>query len=245
MIRPRRGWRVVLVGLLLLAGCSHEKPYGVEARLRLPAGSGREVWAVAPAIDLSGENLIDPLLQGDSLFRELQTVLGLTALPVNRAAQVYAALGIRQVQSQADADLVLSNLGATGLVVPTITLYDPYDPPKVGATLTLFRRSAKLQPPARSDATPREQARDALPPPGSTLPVNFAPGTVQATGVFDAANGSVRVALAEYADGRYDPRGPAAEREYLLDVDRYTGWVYYELLHDLVKNWRDATKAAK
>ena len=236
----------VIMALLLLPlwGCQHEQPYGTETRLRLPRGTGREVWAVAPAIDLSGENLIDPLLQGDVLFREVQTVSGLTALPVNRAAQAYAALGIRQVQSQADADLVLSALGATGLLVPTVTIYDPYDPPKVGATLTLFRRSGKLQPPAKEGRTPRDLARDALPPPGSTLPVNFAPGTVQATGVFDAANGSIRAALADYAEGRYDPRGPAAEREYLLSADRYSGWVYFELLQDLIKNFHEATKAS-
>ena len=243
----RRLLFILLPLLLAVIGCADPViPYGQEDRLSLPRGTAGEVWAVAPALDLSGENQIDPLLQADILFRELQTVKYVTALPVNRAAEVYAALGIRQVQSQTDADLVLGALGATGLVVPTITIYDPYDPPKVGATLTLFRRSVGFGPTTGQNA--RDAAAAGVPAEGSGLPAGsaagFAPGTVQATGVFDATNGSIRAAVFEYAYGRYDPYAASARREYLLSADRYCGWVYNELLGDLIKHWRAATAAS-
>ncbi len=43
-------------------------------------------------------------------------------------------------------------LGCDGLVIPTVTAYDPYDPPKFGASLQLFvkpgtfNRLPKLDP---------------------------------------------------------------------------------------------------
>src|SRR3954453_12745490 len=53
---------IAFVATLLLAGCNHHEPqYGTEIQLAMP-GLKRQVWAVAPTIDLSGEN-VDPLLQ--------------------------------------------------------------------------------------------------------------------------------------------------------------------------------------
>ena len=47
-------------------------------------------------------------------------------------------------------------------------------------------------------------------------------------------NGSVREKLTDYADGRQDPVGPLGKREYLLNMDRYCGFVYHELIRDLL-----------
>jgi len=52
--------------------------------------------------------------------------------------------------------------------------------------------------------------------------------------MFDAANGSVRELLADYAAGRNDPAGPLGQREYILNMDRYCGFVYHELIRDLM-----------
>ena len=86
--------------LAAVPGCSKPPQYGVEHVLLFPGQKG-QVWAVAPAVNLSGQREVDPLLQSDLLFQQLQEVRGLTVIPVNRVVEVYAALRIEQVQSPA------------------------------------------------------------------------------------------------------------------------------------------------
>jgi hypothetical protein len=214
---------------LLLAGCeSHAPKYGTELQLAMH-GLARQTWAVAPTIDLSGEN-IDPLLQSDIVFDQLQQVHGLTVIPVNRVIEVFASLKISQIQSEEQAAVVCDLLGCDAIVVPTITLYDPYDPPKVGASLQLFQKSASFSRPEQ--VNPQELARQAAPELTQSLPATGA--FVQAVGVFDAANGSTREAMYLYADGRQDPTGPLGKKEYLVDMDRYCGFAYTSLIRDLL-----------
>jgi len=189
-----------------------------------------EVWAVAPAINLSGYGSVDPLLQADLLYAQLQQVRGLTVVPVNRVAEVYATLNIEKVQSEQQAALVCEMLGCDRLVVPTITAFDPYMPPKVGASLQVLNRPGNGARQASVD--PRELARQAAPHETDSLPST--PQFVQAVGMFDAANGSVRDALARYAAGRNDPVGPMGQKEYLASIDRYCGFVYHELIEQVI-----------
>ena len=62
--------------------------------------------------------------------------------------EVYVGLGIEQVQSPEQAALVCDLLGCDALLVPTITAFDPYDPPKLGASLHLFRKPGTYARPA-------------------------------------------------------------------------------------------------
>jgi hypothetical protein len=227
--------RSIIAGILLFApiiGCQSEtKPYGTEAQTYLP-GKGRQVWAVAPAVNLSGQT-VDPLLQADDLFEQLQQVHGLTVIPVNRVAEVFAALHLGKVQSPEQAALICEQLGCDGLIVPTITIFDPYDPPKLGAALQIFEKGKIAIPP---NVDVHELSRDATPPPTAVLPSAKDAGFKQAVGMFDATNGSVREKLALYARGRHDPLGPLGEREYVLNMDRYSGFVYHELIRDLLRS---------
>lgn len=223
---------LILGALLGAIGCeAPPKPYGIEARLRLP-GAARQVWAVAPAINLSGETGPDALLQADLVYQQLQQVQGLTVVPVNRVVEVYAGLRMENVKSAEQAYLICDLLGCDALVVPTVTAYDPYDPPKVGASLQLFRKPRDYERPSSID--PRELARAAAPPMGQSLPEK--PGFVQAVGMFDSANGSVRQAVFQYAQGRNDPLGPMGQREYLESMDRFCGFVYNALAADLLRS---------
>ena len=228
---------IILAAFVVVAtgsGCAPKDPtYGTEYIRRLPR-DGRAVWAVAPAINLSGQREVDPLLQADLLYEQVQQVRGLTVIPVNRVAEVYAALGIEQVQSAEQAALVCDLLGCDGLLVPTVTAFDPYDPPKLGASLHLFRKPGTYARPANVD--PRELARAASPPAEQSVPRDGE--FVQSVGMFDAANGSVREALFAYAKGRNDPMGPMGTREYLVSMDRYCGFVYQSLTGDLLRSMR-------
>jgi hypothetical protein len=162
-------------------------------------------------------------------------------IPVNRVVEVYAALRIDQVQSPEQAALVCEQLGCDGLVVPTVTAFDAYDPPKFGGALQLFRRSAHVAAAAARPANvdPRDLARAAAPLPTEPMPAANDPAAfVQAVGMYDAANGTVRQALWGYAHGRHDPLGPMGRREYLQSMDRYTGFAYHQLVEHLLRSIR-------
>jgi hypothetical protein len=225
-----------IIGLFLIlivlagSGCARRtRPYGLEQQLALPT-TQRQVWAVAPAVDLSGQQ-IDPILQADLLYQQLQQVRGLTVIPVNRVAEVYSALRLTRVQSEEQAALVIEALGCDGLIVPTVTAFDPYNPPKFGVALQWFgRHGGRREGPA---IDPRELARQAAPAQDQPLPRQGQ--FVQVVGMFDAANGSVREAVRDYARGRSNPAGPMGSAEYLLNMDRYCGFVYHSLIADLLR----------
>ena len=88
--------------------------------------------------------------------------------------EVYASLKISQVQSEEQAAAVCDVLGVDALVVPTVTLYDPYDPPKFGAALQVFEKPAGYVLPEAGESTQ------------PSIPVGK--GFRQAVGIFDAAN---------------------------------------------------------
>jgi hypothetical protein len=223
----------VLLGATMLAvGCEPKPPpYGSESQLYL-AAKKRQVWAIAPAINLSGQKDVDPLLQADLLYQQLQQVHGITVVPVNRVVEVYAGLRLEKVQTAEQATIVCDLLGCDALVVPTVTAYDPYDPPKIGASLQVFHKPRNYTRPDNVDVhglarsvTPG--ANDSLPPPDAQF--------LQAVGMFDAANGTTRDAVLEYAKGRHDPVGPMGAKEYMVSMDRYGGFVYHSLTVDVLR----------
>jgi hypothetical protein len=214
--------------LLTLSACSNKPPeYGTEPAIFLP-GTARQTWAVAPAVNLSGVTQVDPIIQADLLYAQLQQTAGLNVIPVNRVVEVFAALRIEQVQSEEQAAIICNMLGCDALCVPTITAYDPYDPPKIGASLHLFRKTNVLN----TGIDPRELVRRASPKPNESTPArsNF----VQVVGMFDAANGSTRAAALLYAQGRNDPAAPYGAKGYLIEMDRYSGFVYHSLIEELL-----------
>ena len=221
----------VFAACLLSGACTPGDPaYGREDVKSLST-KRRQVWAVAPVINLSGERGVDPFLQADLVFAQLQQIRGVTAIPVNRGAEVYATLRIDKVASPEQAALVCDLLQCDGLVVPAVTLYDAYNPPKLGAAMQLFLKPNAYNRPPNVD--PRELAKRATPQQVDPLPAAGG-DVIQAVGMFDAANGSVRDRLKAYAAGRHDPVGPLGEKEYLVSMDRYCGFAYSELIEQLI-----------
>ena len=213
--------------LLTLSACSQKPEYGTEPQIFLP-GTARQTWAVAPAVNLSGVTQVDPIIQADLLYAQLQQTAGLNVIPVNRVVEVFSALRIDQIQSEEQAAIICSMLGCDAICVPTITVYDPYDPPKMGASLHLFRKTNVLI----NGVDPRELVRRASPKPNESTPARS--DFVQVVGMFDAANGSTRAAALLYAQGRNDPAGPYGAKGYMIEMDRYSGFVYHSLIEELL-----------
>ena len=132
-------------------------------------------------------------------------------------------------------------LGCDALVVPTITAYDPYDPPKFGGSLAVFHRSAAGARKAEF-IDPHDLDREAAPKPVGPPSIADNSNVIQAVGMYDATNGSVRDALFGYARGRNDPQGPLGQREYILSMDRYCGFAYHMLIEQVLRSAGRASK---
>ena len=212
-------------------GCNETvPPYGREQTKTLNT-KRRQVWAIAPAINLSGERGVDPFLQADLVFQQLQQVRGVTVVPVNRVAEVFATLRIDRIASPEQAAVVCDLLQCDGLIITTVTIYDTYAPPKFGGAVQLFvKPGAFIRPP---DVDPRELVKRATPKEVDPMPGGNA-DVIQVVGMFDAANGTVRDRLSLYAAGRHDPVGPMGEKEYYASMDRFCGFAYSELIEQLI-----------
>lgn len=227
-----------------LAGCEQPpRPYGTERQMFLP-GERRQVWAVAPAVNLSGQKVVDPILQADLVYQQLQQVHGLTVVPVDRVVEVMAGMHVDRIQTADQAAVVCDLLGCDALVIATVTVYDPYDPPKFAGSLQVFNKPQEYVHPEKVNLrelarSPSETAGDpmALPPPDTRF--------MQAVGMFDAANGTTRDALNDYALGRNDPTGPMGVREYVKNMDRYCGFAYSALAADLLRQLEDRERPKK
>ncbi len=232
MRRTRHIWiAMTLLASLGLASCETAEPAYSRETPKVLLTKRRQIWAVAPVMNLSGEKGVDPILQADLLFQQLQQVRGLTVIPVNRVVEVYASLRIDHVSSPDQAALVCDLLQCDGLLVSSCTIYDPYNPPKFGLAMQLFLKPGSYARPANVD--PRELVRRAAPRESEGIAVVNA-DIVQAVGMFDAANGSVRDRIKMYAAGRHDPVGPLGEKEYFVHMDRFCGFVYSELIDQLI-----------
>jgi hypothetical protein len=123
-------------------------------------------------------------------------------------------------------------LGCDGLVVPTVTIYDPYDPPKMGASLQLFPvagtlgQGASVVDPHALDRSPT------LDPYAMAKPVDLQ----QSVGIYDSADGTVRDRANAFAAGRADPNSPLGSGVVYLDMDQYGSFVYHELITDLLNH---------
>ena len=228
-----RIWAALFLTATLLGGCSDPPPeWGMETGTLYIPGHRRAIWAVAPVVNLSGQRAVDPILQADLVFQQLQQVEGVAMIPVNRTVEVLASLKLDSIQSEKQAALVCDLLGCDGLIVPAITIYDPYNPPKFSAAMQLY-----LKPPAQArtaSVNPRELARQAAPTPDQ-LPAHPTE-VIQAVRMLDAQNGSVRDAIKRYAAGRHDPSGPLGDREYLVVMDRFCGFAYHVLIADVLNS---------
>ncbi len=164
------------------------------------------IWAVAPVVNLSGQSGLDPLLEADLLYQQLQQVKGMVVIPVDRVVQVQQSMGLREISNARQAADIAKAVGADGLVMATVTAWYPYMPPRMAASLEYI--------PATGSGTPNRE--------------------MQAVGMFDANAGSVQKLLADYAVGRVNPNGPYAEKEFTVSMDRYSGFVYWQLLSQLI-----------
>lgn len=222
---------VMLVGCGLVFGCAKPPELMPPEKLVSPYSTtaGRPLWAVVPLANESGTTVADVLMVTDALVARTAEIPGITVLPLNRTLAAMRAIRMPVVSSPADARRLADTLGAEGVIVGSITAYDPYDPPKLGLTLGLYTRdrSRNAIDPRRLQAT------------GADVPVAGAFGDEPAALVsehLDAQNHEVLMNLKRYAEGRHDPSSAMGWRRYTASMELFTEfaayWSVYRLLEE-------------
>lgn len=218
----------ILAALLPLAGCSSNEKLQDPVRLRSPYENA-QVWAVAPFTNESGVSTVKIDQVADRFTEEVEQIEGVRAVPVNRVFSAMHQLQINGIHSPGDAIAVMSLLGVDGIIVGTVTAYDPYSPPRFGASIQLYRHDVWRGGGVNTVELTRAPTERISP---GQLPSN-APAA-QASGVFDAKDNQTLTQLQDYAKGRTEPGSAFGSRIYQADMDLYTQFAAYELLDELL-----------
>ena len=219
-------------GLWIAVGCAawHDKPYGEEQQLFLP-GEHRQVWAIAPAINISGESQIDPLLQSDLVYQEMQKIHGLTVIPVDRVVEVYASLKIDKIQNERQAYDICKALGLRRAGGPDGDGVRPVRPAEIRSVTAVVREARDVSAaaearPARTGTQRRRQRRCRRCRRRTTWP-RWLKFTTRRTE-------RCAIGFRRIRQGRTDPNGPLGVNEITQSMDRYCAFGYHELLNELL-----------
>jgi hypothetical protein len=211
-----------VVASVILAGCSSTP----RDTLRAPRTTiapynqleGDVVWAVAPLTNESGVSIARTDALADSLVGAITDVQGISCLPFNRTLAAMQALNLRAVRTPSEAQMLANALGADGIVVGTITSYDPYTP-ELGVALALYAKPGSLR--TREQAWNPKDLRTATSESPGTFAIAGEP-LAQVHERFDAKNNQVLMDVQAFADGREKHATALGWRRYLASMDLFS-----------------------
>lgn len=196
---------------------------------------GEALWAVVPLNNESGVSFVDTLAFSDTLTQVISEVRGLACVPMNRTLAALRAMGNRPINTPQGVRALANFMGVDGVVIGSITAYDPYDPPKIGINLALFLRDTgresevidpiKLQA-AYTDAVKTTQT-NYLEKPASTVSEHF-----------DAASHDVQLEVRRFATGRTDPDSSLGWRTSFISMDLYRKFAAHQAVARLLESER-------
>ena len=200
---------------------------------------GEVLWAVIPLANESGTEVFDPLLISDKLVAAVEEVEGVRAVPLNRTLQAMRSLGLKGVSEPGQVRHLATVMGVDGIIVGTITAYDPYDPPTIGLSLALYARTdamgGSVGPDPIDPRTLTAAPTDTRARPAGRL--GDRPAAVVSANL-NARDHSVLAALRDYAEGRHDPISAMGWRRYTASMDLYTQFATQHLVAALVEQER-------
>ncbi len=223
---------VIVTGILASGGCGiipPPSPLKQPVTLQSPVDHNR-LWAVAPFANESGVSTVDGARVADAFREELEQVHGIDTVAVNRVLAVMRAANLQAVSTPDQARQLAAMLDVDGIVVGTVTTWDPYPPPTLGMAVQVFGQGPRAQASVDPYALSRAWGSDDV----ALGQVGSAPASAQATGMFDSRNNQVLAWLEHYAKGRTEPNEAFGSDVYLMNMDLYTRFVTYRLIHDLL-----------
>ena len=222
----------LILGMTVVGGCQYKMPTALDS----PWLPRQEVWAIAPLANESGVSHVDRLGVTDSLVLETASINGIDVLPLNRTLEVMLALdiGLDGIPTTSEYEQICRVLGADAILVGTIMAYNPYQPLRLGSSIQLLRpqgRNSRVVMDTRSLSMAVGEGA-----PRSLGPVSRPPAPVQASGIFDAENHGVLIAMEAYSEGRSTQNLARSDLGlYHLDMDDYAEFVFHQLLRRLLE----------
>lgn len=222
---------LVTTALIAVLGCDSQPKLVQPSSLNSPWPTS-QTWAVVPFANESGVSIVDTFAIADSFQAEIDGVEGISCLPVNRTVAAMRAANLRSLQSDADVHLLMETLGVDGLVVGTVTAYDPYRPLQLGIAAQVYTGTKPPEP-----TSPNLESMTMATTEG-TKAADVAPTgpSSQYSRVYDASNHDVLALLASYASGRVDPKSGAGAAVYTLTMSSYQRFVAYDVTRQLLMN---------
>lgn len=228
---------VVLVAIMVvtaLSGCQSAPRAELQPVQTLispyDTSRGEVLWVVAPLANESGVTLFEPKEITDKLIAATEEIRGVRTVPLNRTMQAMVALEMRSVRSPSDALKLAEALGADGILVGTITTYEPYTP-KLGLTVGLFGRGEAMG--SDQGATDVRELRTAT---SEERPrTRFGTGPLSlVSSHLDGKNHQVQADVRNYARGRQEGQSALGWKRYLSSMDLFAEFASYHVLDQLV-----------
>jgi len=226
---------LVLAVTSFLGGCRGGEPALTAPRTIVApydTSRGEVLWAVVPLRNESGTSLVDVGGMSDKLVAAVEQVEGVRCLPLNRTLQAMTVLGYSSLRTPADARSLAQAMGVDGVLVGSITAYDPYGP-TLGLSLALYGRPGSMAQ-GRQPLDPRTLATKATETAPATWSREEGPVAVVSQHL-DAKNHQVQMDARAYAEGRL--KGPSALgwRRYLASMDLFSDFGAYRAVDELIK----------
>ena len=238
---PARAVVVRALALMLTAAVAGLLPSGCAARPELvPPGvvvspyAADAALAVIPLRNESGASFIDTDAVSDKIIAELAQARGIRCLPLNRTIEAMRALELPAVTTPIQAQQVARAMGVDGIIVGTITAFDPYNPPVFGVSLALYAQPSLGGGGGGPLDDPRLlsfQATDA----GYTGGASNEPTSVESVHL-DARSHDVLLAMKRYAEGRKETGTALDWRVYTASMDLYTQFGAHEAVRGLLNH---------
>ncbi len=223
------GCSVFLFGYSSPTGCTGPS-LTTPTVLSSPVGH-RRLWAVAPFANESGVSAMDPYEIADAFTQQLEQVRGIDTVAVNRVVSAMRSIKLQSISTASEAMHLAETLDVDALIVGTVTAFDPYPPPTLGMAVQVFSRSSQ---PTGGQLDPNALVRAPSAPAVAMGAVGATRAAAQASGVFDSRNHTTLGLLRKYSAGRTEPDSPFGTEVYLMDIELYTQFVSYWLIHDLL-----------
>lgn len=236
MLRNARKLAVVL-GVSLLVGCAAQQdalkpPQATVAPYDTTRGD--MLWAVVPIRNETGTLQADILTISDRLVAAAEEVRGVRCVPLNRTLEAIVALKLQGgVKTPAEARQLAQAMGVDGVVVGTLTAWDPYTP-QIGLTLALFARSGSMGGEETKITDPRALTASAHgTPPASERFAERPVSTVSEN--LDGKNHQVLLDVQQYAEGRSDPASALQWKRYVRSMDLYQEFAAHFVMDRLIQ----------
>ena len=213
-----------------LGGCQNNK-LTQPTVLKAPYLNER-VWAVVPFANESGVSEVDGTMVADRFVTEIEQVDGLRCLPLNRTLAAMKSLGMTGVRDLQQASTLMRTLQADGLVLGSVTEWDPYKPLRFGAAIEVISAGEGAD---RKPVDLKELTMPTAESKGGAAPGKIQAEVSQGSRVFDARNHETLTELERYARGRFDPNSALGAQSYETRIDLFTRFGAYVLTRDLLE----------